>query len=180
MANAAQVDDHWEAALMDPGAAPHLESNKWLADVICTAPERRPQPEPVSIPFLGQTILWTMDRDRPFPEWVASSLARLLMFSELEEGWDSYGGRPLQATAVGSILRLLVRIHQMGRTADLLPLPDGGVGIRIEEQVGRLEIDVAGDGTVEALLERVGLDDISIGPDASIAEAEQALDQFVA
>lgn len=180
MGEALRVDELWgPTAMVAPGDAPHLETNKWIAPVISTAPQRAlPRRDPKGISFLGHTILWIPDRERPFPEWIKEALIQLLAFDALPVGWDSYGGRPLQQPAVGPILKLIFRIHHLGRQARLVPLPDGGVGVRLNAEDRNLEIDIRSNGKAEALLERAGADDVEIGPEASLADAEQILGQF--
>lgn len=182
MGDALRVDELWEPTTNpDHNAAQHLETNKWLAPFIATASGRlSPRPGPVPIDFLGHTIFWTIDRDRPFPQWVADALVQMLEFAHLPANWNSYGGRPLQLGAVGPVLKLIIGIHRLGRQARLVPLPDGGVGIRISDQNRCLEIDVRAGGKAEAILEREGMDDIVIGPEAQLAEAEKLLSQFLA
>ena len=178
MGNALRVDELWGAGPGNEAGAAYLETNTWLAPVLCTTPRPFEPKKPLEIPFMGQTILWTADRDRPFPAWIADALMELLGFAELSVGWNSYGGKPLQRAAIGPVLKLLIRTHERGRQADLVPLPDGGVGLRLADQGRSLEIDISADGTVEALLESDGSNDVEIGPGATVAEAEQILGQF--
>lgn len=182
MGNAVRVNELWEPT-SNAGSqlAQHLETSKWLAPFIGTSSERQVEhTDPIKIEFFGHTILWTVDRDRPFPKWVADALGQLLDFAELPANWNSYGGRALQLEAVGPVLKLIIDIEAVGRTARLVPLPDGGVGLRVAAQGRGLEIDVHATGKLEASLEIEGVDDVDIGPEATLPEAKKLLSQFLA
>lgn len=73
---------------------------------------------------------------------------RLDELSALEEDWDSYGGRPPTARAIGAASRLIVEATT--RTGDVpsavMPFPNGGLQVIWERGQDELQVDVGLDG----------------------------------
>lgn len=73
---------------------------------------------------------------------------RLDELSALEEDWDSYGGHPPTARAIGAASRLIV--ESTSHTGDIpsavMPFPSGGLQVIWERGQDELQVDVGPDG----------------------------------
>lgn len=160
---------------------PHMETNRWLNAVLPTQSSRpRPLAESETLDVLGVKIIWTKDRNRPFPTPVLDVLKTLLDFTELPNGWSSYGGRPLQAAAVPSVIKFVIRGYQLAEVPRLHPLPDGGVGLSWNNREQELDIMVAGDGTVEGLLSVSEDEEVEVLPGSPLGEGLDLLERYLA
>lgn len=180
MDSAARVDELWDAYFPAPGPRPYMQTNRWLGSVIPTVGQqpKRQNFGSVEFDFLGHTIVWKHD-GRDFPEPVLRSLEQLIEFSALEPNWDSHGGAALQAAAVEPALSLIFLSHQWCCYPGLVPLPDGGVGLRWKRGECELEVDIDAQGQHEAILTNIGTGDESvIGPTFAKAELQSLLDRF--
>jgi hypothetical protein len=83
-----------------------------------------------------------------------ASFERLDALSKLEPDWDSYGGLPPTARAIGLVSRVIVEsAATAGETpTDVMPLPAGGLQLIWEHEPDELQIDVGPDGTLGYLL----------------------------
>jgi len=179
MHNTARVDELWGDSVMAPVTPPYMETNKWLDPVIPTARAARALPEEEGFEFLGTRIIFTRDANGRFPQPVAECLLKLLEFNNLSEGWDSYGGIALQRAAVAPALKLMFMSHVKGCTPRLIPLPDGGVGLRWSSGAAELDIDVSGKGQIEGLLENTGDGgQVEVGPVTAPEDLAGLFDQY--
>jgi hypothetical protein len=73
---------------------------------------------------------------------------RLDELSALEEDWDSYGGLPPTARAIGAASRLIVEaITNSGDAPSaVMPFPNGGLQVIWERGRDELQVDVGPDG----------------------------------
>ena len=73
---------------------------------------------------------------------------RLDELSALEEDWDSYGGRPPTARAIGAASRLIVEAttHDGDIPSAVMPFPNGGLHVIWERGRDELQVDVGPDG----------------------------------
>lgn len=76
-------------------------------------------------------------------------------FSELEQGWDGYGGRPIHQDTIDSSIKILKNIYeQTNHVFYPDPSPLGMVdlvGYTDDDEDSRIEILVSGEGTIEVL-----------------------------
>jgi hypothetical protein len=96
---------------------------------------------------------------------------RLDELSSLPEDWDSYGGLPPTARAVGAAGQLIVEATtHVGRApSDVMPFPNGGLQVIWEQGQREFQVDVGPDGTLGYLdIERCG------GGPPAMTEAECA------
>ena len=176
MLNELYFEPDWVAQGPTP-ERPHMESNRWLTSVCTTRPSRqRAAPEVETFDLLGVKLVWTKDRNRPFPAPILDAVKRLLEFAELRTGWDSHNGFPLQIAAGKSVVQLVVEAHRYAQFPRMHPLSDGGVGL-VWDGDSELEILVAGDGTVEGLLS-VGNDEVELAPGSTVASGVELLERF--
>lgn len=181
MDNAARIDDLWGDSIVAPTATPYLETNRWLEAVIPTECRSRRPVSQEQLDFLGIKIVWTRDGSGRFPQPVLECLVTLLKFDALEENWDSYSGKSLSRGAVPRTLELIFYSHQRGEPVRLVPLGDGGVGLRWSRDAHELEIDVSSVGEIEGLFESPAiLEPIELLEGTSLSEAFGLIDQFVA
>lgn len=89
-----------------------------------------------------------------------ASFVRLDALSTLEPDWDSYGGRPPTARAIGLASRVIVEsvAQTGGAPSDVMPLSAGGLQLIWEHGPDELQIDVGPDGVLGYLVIRRGDD----------------------
>jgi|SRR5450755_1011450 len=102
---------------------------------------RRPAPQWSEIRLLEE-----------FSPWVLTCLRKIASFSELGEGWDSYGSARVQAPAVMAATRFISEIP-LDRVpeASVSPVPGGGIGFHWRVADRDLEIEFLPNGTAEYL-----------------------------
>ena len=73
---------------------------------------------------------------------------RLDELSALQEDWDSYGGCPPTARAIGAASRLIVEAaaHVGHVPSAVMPFPNGGLQVIWERGQDELQVDVGPDG----------------------------------
>jgi hypothetical protein len=71
----------------------------------------------------------------------------------LAPGWDSYGAAALNDKAVAPALELTILAMHRCHVPSIVPLPTGGVGLRLKSAANELEIDVGPDGFCTGVLE---------------------------
>jgi hypothetical protein len=81
-------------------------------------------------------------------------LMQLERLANLEENWDSYGGRPVSPRAVWRSVELIVRILESNADApSIVPTSEGGIQLEWHPTEADLELIIHPDGTVDAYLE---------------------------
>jgi hypothetical protein len=87
-----------------------------------------------------------------FSPWVITCLRKIASFSELEQGWDSYGSDRIQPAAVVAATRFVAEIP-LDRVpeASVSPVPGGGIGLHWKVADRDLEIEFLPNGTAEYL-----------------------------
>jgi hypothetical protein len=81
------------------------------------------------------------------PAWMWRALTALQRILALENDWDSYGARPIQARAAVTALRVLVLIMQDTSLAPtVVPTSPGGIQLEWHGTGTDLEINVSPDG----------------------------------
>jgi hypothetical protein len=104
-----------------------------------------------------------------------AAFERLDELSALEPDWDSYGGLPPTARAIGLASRMIVESAAQtgGAPADVMPLPAGGLQLVWEHDPDELQVDVGPDGALGYLLIRRGdgAPSMSEADDISFADA---------
>jgi hypothetical protein len=126
------------------------------------------------ISFLGVEIEYERDGKRPFPPAVAAAMERISEFTVLQENWDGYGSAPLNQGAVRVALQAIFLANRFGNEPSVVPLTDGGIGVRWGCDRLIAEIDVAPDGSVEAIIEHMnGTGGIEFPAGTQFAEFQQ-------
>jgi hypothetical protein len=76
--------------------------------------------------------------------------ARLDELSGLQQDWDSYGGLPPTARAIGAASRLIVEASTQAEDlpSAVMPFPDGGLQVIWEHAQDELQIDVGPVGSL--------------------------------
>lgn len=88
------------------------------------------------------------------PAWLDAVARKCASFVELEDNWDSYGGRPVHesvAQAASDLLFQLVRPSAPAPTA--VPTSRGGIQFEWHTPAVDLEIDLASPGRLSAVFE---------------------------
>ena len=103
-----------------------------------------------------------------------ASFERLDELSMLEPDWDSYGGLPPTARAIGLASRVIVEsvAQTGGAPSDVLPLPAGGLQLVWAHDPDELQIDVGPEGVLGYLMIRrgEGPPSMSEGDDISLTD----------
>jgi hypothetical protein len=111
-------------------------------------------------------IDWTQD-GREFPASVLSVIQKMAEFEVMPSNWDGYGARALQDGACEHALRFVFETYARQCPA-LVPLPDGGIGLRWSTESKDLEIDVDGKGlSTGFLMNRLSGEAIEVEEDDS-------------
>lgn len=169
--NAAQVDEVWDQPAQISNGHAYMQ-----ADLKFRSPgarKRQPNPAPVTLDVLGVEISWTPD-GREFPPAILAAIERLYAIRGLEEGWDSYGGKPLNAAVISPVLKFLFLSHHRGSPCPrLTPLGNGGIGLRWETEEKEVDLDIQPDATFEFTIEDVASGDIHEHTASTPEEAEQ-------
>lgn len=102
----------------------------------------------------GIKLKFTPDKRNEFPQSVAGAITELLKLERLPPGWDSYDAAPLQDTSVVAAFELIIFAEAIcDCPMRVIPLADGGLGLRWANAQSELEIDVDPKGTCEAFLD---------------------------
>jgi hypothetical protein len=93
----------------------------------------------------------TVDRiDPAATPGIRALFGRLDELSSLEDDWDSYGGRPPTARAMGAASHLIVEAttHVGKVPSDVMPFPNGGLQVIWELSEREIQVDVGPDGSL--------------------------------
>ena len=102
----------------------------------------------------GIRITFTPGKRQELPPRIVALVENIKAFEALPLGWDSYGAHPLNDSAVRAAMALIVRSESTCSTPDrVVPLSNGGLGLRWRKEAAELEIDVDPDGTYEGIIE---------------------------
>ena len=125
----------------------------------------------------GIKLKFQPDKRNEFPEGVASAISQILELEKLPPGWDSYDAAPLSDDAVLAGFELI--IHAQSRCdcpMRVVPLSNGGIGLRWNSDDADLEIDVEPSGTCEATLEGVAVGEpIELASGSTLADAKELI-----
>ena len=178
MNNAAQIDDLWDPSYPIDGPLPYLESNQILDRVLAPPVSRPSRKEMTEFEFLGERIQGVHENGVGFPKELLERLISLMQISDLEAGWNSYGGQPLNNSVIRPVLQMLFAAQGRCQLPNLVPLSDGGVGMRWSVPGHDLEIDVAEHGIEGAFydLENGAETELPVG--ANVDDAVQLFEQF--
>lgn len=175
LTNAAQMDECWEKPVQPRMVRPYMQANGNLRPLAAEQGRAINAVESVVLDILGIEIKWTPD-GRPFPPTVLEAIKQLYAIYGLEDGWDSYGGKKLDLAVVEPTLKLIFAGHQRGYCHRLIPLSDGGVGLRWEANGKEIEIDVSVGGAFEITVEDLASGDISEPRAGNPAEVHRILE----
>ncbi|WP_148309190.1 hypothetical protein [Sphingopyxis fribergensis] len=107
---------------------------------------------------------------------IVAAITRLHEIKELHANWDSYGSQAVSATSFRPALELIIEAVHRCKEPSIVPLAEGGIGLRWEEAGKALELDVQVDEAVEAYAEGVEIDE-PVNP-MSIKEAMELLVRY--
>jgi hypothetical protein len=106
---------------------------------------------------------------------------RLDELSALSEDWDSYGGLPPTARAVGATSRLIVEAttHTGNAPSAVMPFPNGGIQVIWERGHDELQVDVGPDGGLGylAIHRKDGQADMAEADNVSLADVLALVEQ---
>jgi hypothetical protein len=102
----------------------------------------------------GIKLKFTPDKRGEFPTSVAKAVEEVRQLERLPRGWDSYDAAPLDDGAVVAAFELIIHAEsKCDAPIRLVPLSNGGLGLRWVAEGAELEVDVDPNGTCEATLE---------------------------
>jgi hypothetical protein len=170
--NAAQLDAYWDQPSLTEAPSPYMQANSSLRSISETSVGWKPV-QPITLDVLGVEICWTPD-GREFPEPVLETIANLYKIYGLDAGWDSYGAKPLDRNLVSPALKLIFAAHNRGCATRVVPLPTGGLGLRLETTNVEIELDLHPENALEITVEKLETGEIE-ELEACNAEAAQEL-----
>jgi hypothetical protein len=125
----------------------------------------------------GIKLKFRPDKRNEFPESIAGAITQILIIEKLPAGWDSYEAEPLNDDSVVAAFELI--IHAEGICdcpMRVVPLSNGGLGLRWTNEQAELEIDVDPDGTCEAFLDGAALaEPIELPAGSTLADAKELI-----
>lgn len=127
----------------------------------------------------GIKLAFTPDKRDELPALVAKAIEDVRALERLSRGWDSYDAAPLEDRAVVAAFELI--IHAEARCdcpMRVIPLSNGGLGLRWTSEDAELEINVDPDSTCEATLEGLAIANaIELPAGATLADAKEMISQ---
>jgi hypothetical protein len=86
----------------------------------------------------------SLDAWRVKPEWEREVVAALVRYTQLSEGWDSYGGKPLRSDTGMFALQVLSGVmSQFIPTPSVVPVATGGVQFEWHQNYLDIELYIA-------------------------------------
>lgn len=169
--NAAQVDEIWDQPAQLTNVHAYMQADLRFRSPV--AGKRQQVVTPVVLNVLGVEITWTPD-GREFPPKIFAAIERLYKINELVEGWDSYGGKALDRSVVAPVLKFLFLGHHRGVPCQrLVPLSNGGIGMRWETPEKEVDLDIQPDGNFEFTVEDVASGEIVEHTESTAEDAER-------
>jgi hypothetical protein len=168
------IDQYYRPAPTDPYPVlePYLVTDRYFG-------QERTRPQTIDTKLKSGLKLASSTGELPEP--VAQALDRLRELEALEGGWDSYGGRPLNDSAIEPAVVLILeawrtcnhpRIHLNGR---------GGLDLFWDTDVRSIEISIDPSKQCEIFFEdRVTGEEIAPDHPVSLEEARAALRRYCA
>jgi hypothetical protein len=90
----------------------------------------------------------------PRPAWLDAVARKCASFVDLENNWDSYGGRPVHESVAQATSELLLRLARASSPAPtVVPTARGGIQLEWHTPSVELEIDIASPGRLSAIFE---------------------------
>jgi hypothetical protein len=127
----------------------------------------------------GVRIVLYPDHRNKIPERIEVFVQTIKAIEKLSPNWDSYQALPLHPDAQLPALELAVLSNERCNYPSVVPLPNGGLGLRWVSPTAELEIDVSANGTCEALLEFIETgDEIELPRGSALSEAKALLARF--
>jgi hypothetical protein len=172
----ALIDDIWaDEGNMAP-SAPHLEVNRFLKAAM-QAPKRAIRElRRTEIELFGEKLIWLHEDGAQFPKDFLDALQRLVELVSATENWNSYGGKAISLGSIRPVLSLLTVGHSRCAIPNLIPLSDGGIGLRWQSGDRELSIDVLND-RLEGCLCTTD-DEFELSEPASVDDATRLLEAF--
>ncbi len=179
MTNTARIDEGYEFAQSGIVSQAYLDTDKKIRSVSSTSGRNFGKSEPVDVGLKsGIKIEWTMGGGE-FPGPVQKIIDTLRSYEALPENWDSYGSKIHDFRSQFSTMELVMAGYARCQIPTLVPLPDGGVGLRWAANQVELEIDVLPEGQCLALFSDEQADEeVEISEPSSVNEIIQLVERF--
>jgi len=88
------------------------------------------------------------------PAWLDAVARKCASFVDLENNWDSYGGRPVHESVAQATSELLLKLARASSPAPtVVPTARGGIQLEWHTASVELEIDIASPGRLSAIFE---------------------------
>ncbi|MEO9598932.1 hypothetical protein [Parasphingorhabdus sp.] len=179
MTNAARIDEGYAFPTSNAISQAYLDTDKKIRSVSSTSGRSFGKSEPVDVGLKsGIKIAWTMGGGE-FPEPVQKIIDTLRSYETLSENWDSHGSKIHDARSQLSTMELVMAGYARCQLPALIPLPDGGVGLRWDANQVELEVDVLPDGQCIALFSDDQIDEVvDISQPCSVREVTRLVERF--
>lgn len=125
----------------------------------------------------GIKLKFRPDKRNEFPASVASAICQIQDIERLAEGWDSYGAAALRDDAVLAAFELIIHAETIcDCPIVVVPLSNGGLGLRWTDAVSELEIDVDPTGTCEAFYTGAAVEEpIELSAGSTLSDAKDLI-----
>lgn len=140
------------------------------------APRKSPKIEQVETGLAPDLKIETAIPANPM---LVEAIVRMHELKALAPNWDGYAARAVDARAFRPALALVIDAVQRCQRPTVVALADGGLGLRWDAPNKALEIDVAPNGTIEALCEGPAIGEaIEIEAGSNLEQAEGLLHRY--
>lgn len=158
----------------------YLDQNKNIREINNTGGRRATEHDGIDLGLKsGLKLNWVSD-GQPFPSGIQSLLHRLRTLEDLAENWDSYGALPHNPSSQKPALDLIFYGHSRCSIPSIVPLSDGGVGLRWQAEPKELEIDITPSGACSAYFVVHGTDvEMETDQLVDVDEAKNWLNNFL-
>jgi hypothetical protein len=125
----------------------------------------------------GIKLEFIPDKRDELPAVVAKAIEDVRSLERLPRNWDSYGAAPLDDNAVVAAFELVVYAeNRCDCPMQIVPLSNGGLGLRWTNDQSELEIDVDPSGVCEALFTCPAIGDpIELPAGSTLADAKELI-----
>lgn len=177
MTNLAMDDRYIPLATAKGGA--YLDPSKNVRQFNQTTHQKAVEYPPVDLGLKSEAkISWTSD-GRDFPTEVQQLVNKIRGFENLQPNWDSYGAMPHDFRSQKTSLELIFYANRRCSFPSIVPLQNGGIGLRWASEGRELEVDVRPDGLCDILFvdDAQAIENETEEP-VDVIESKKWLDEF--
>lgn len=125
----------------------------------------------------GIKLIFKPDKRGEFPPSVARAIEQIAEMERLPRGWDSHDAAPIDDRAVIAAFELIVHAEGIcDCPMRIVPLSNGGLGLRWNTDQAELEIDVEPNAMCEATLEGAAVvEPVELPAGSTVADAKELI-----